>query len=113
LLGDVIASLQEIGFFVSDPYYENPDDPSGPVVIKAARGSETVTASVDLSEMVRSVWGGVEDERCKDAFFEYVDRMKDKDVEVTPTRADLRERPILKQQGAKDLPRSAGRQAGA
>jgi hypothetical protein len=106
LLADVLASLQEIGFFVSDPQFENPNNPAGPVLIKATRGSEVISASVDLSDTVRSTWDGVAGEHCKDAFFEYVDQMKARGIEVKPTRADLQDRPELKQKGARSLPRS-------
>lgn len=106
LLSDVIESLQEIGFFVSDPQFENPSDPAGPVSIKATRGGEEISASIDLSDTVRSTWDGVSGEHCKDAFFEYVDQMKARGIEVKPTRADLQDRPELKQKGARSLPRS-------
>lgn len=106
LLSDVLASLQEIGFFVSDPQFENPNDPAGPVSIKATRGSEEISASIDLSDSVRSTWDGVSGEHCKDAFFEYVDQMKARGIEVKPTRADLQDRPELKQKGARSLPNS-------
>lgn len=106
LLVDVLASLQEIGFFVSDPQFENPNDPAGPVSIKATRGSEVISASIDLSDMVRSTWNGVAGEHCKNAFFEYVDQMKARGIEVKPTRADLQDRPVLKQKGARSLPSS-------
>ena len=106
LLGDILSSLQEIGFFVSDPQYEDPNDPAGAVIIKATRGSEEVTASVDLSDMVRTVWNGVADEKCKDSFFQYIDQMSNKGIEITATRPDLQSRPILKQAGARELPRT-------
>ena len=104
--------MKEIGFFVHDPQYENPADPTGPVIIKAVRGDEEVTTSVDLSETIKSVWNGLADERCKDSFFDYVEQMKAKGVEVKPHREDLRDRPILKQKGANELPRSATREKG-
>lgn len=106
LLNDIIASLKEIGFFVYDPHYEKPQDPSGPVIIKAVRGDEEMTASVDLSETVKSVWNGIADDRCKESFFDYVDQMKSRGVDVKAQRDDLRERPILKRKGANELPRS-------
>jgi hypothetical protein len=112
LLADIIASFKEIGFHVSDPFFEHPDDPTGPAILKATCGSETVTASIDLGTTVRSVWDGVESEQCKDAFFAYVDRMKHRGVEVEPERADLRERPKLLQKGANELPRTQSSSAG-
>lgn len=110
MLLHVMDSLKEIGFFVGDPAYADPNDPSGPVLVKATRGSEVMNASIDLSQVVRSVWDGLEDEHCKASFFEYVDQLKTRGVEVQAERADLRAPPILKQQGAKDLPR--GQQIG-
>lgn len=110
LLRDVMDSLKEIGFFVGDPAYADPSDPAGPVLVKATRGPEVMTASIDLSQMVHSVWDGLEDEHCKASFFEYVERMKTRGVEVQAERADLRHPPMLKRQGAKDLPR--GQQIG-
>jgi len=112
LLTDIIASFKEIGFHVGDPFFEHPDDPTGPVILKATCGSETVTASIDLGTTVRSVWDGVETEQCKDAFFDYVDRMKQRGIDVDPERADLRERPKLLQKGANELPRSQSSTAG-
>lgn len=112
LLADILKSLQEIGFFVSDPIYENPNDPAGPVLIKATRGTEEVNASVDLSDVVRTVWNGIPDEKCKDSFFQYVDQLGKKDLVIKPVRADLQERPILKQSGARELPRSTSREEG-
>lgn len=110
LLRDVIDSFKEIGFFVGDPQYADPNDPAGPVLVKATRGSEVMTASIDLSQMVRSMWDGLQDEHCKASFFEYVERMKARGIEIEPEREDLRQPPMLKQQGAKELPR--GQQIG-
>lgn len=104
LLSDVIESLKKIGFFVSDPQYENDANPTGPVIIKATRSGEEMTASIDLSETVRSVWNGIADEKCKSSFFEYVDEMGKKGIEVKPLRNDLRSRPQLRQKGAKSIP---------
>jgi hypothetical protein len=106
LLQDVMASLKEIGFFVDDPRYANPQDPAGPVIVRAVRGDEEMTASIDLSETVKSVWDGIADERCKESFFQYVDQMKARGVEVKPERDDLQNRPTLKQKSANELPRS-------
>lgn len=105
LLRDVMDSLKEIGFFVGDPTYAIADDPAGPVLLKATRGPEMMTASIDLSQAVHSVWDGQEDEHCKATFFEYVERMKARGVDVDAERSDLQEPPRLKQQGAKELPR--------
>lgn len=112
LLADIIGSLKEIGFFVSDPYYQDPGNPVGPVVVKAARGGEEMTASVDLSETVKSVWKGWEDVHCKSAFWDYIERMKQRGVEITADRPDLRQRPILRQKGALDLPQDRAERAG-
>ncbi len=106
LLADVVSSLQEIGFFVSDPQFENPSDPAGPVLVKATRGREEVAATVDLTDTIRSTWNGIGEEHCKDAFFQYVDQMQAKGIEIKPTRADLQDRPKLKQKGARSLPNS-------
>lgn len=113
LLSDILKSWQEIGFFVSDPEYENPNDPGGPVIIKATRGSEQVLASVDLSDTVRTIWNGMADETCKESFFQYVDQMSNKGVEIKPTRPDLQSRPVLKQAGARELPRTKLRGKGS
>jgi hypothetical protein len=107
LLTDVIQSMKEIGYFVSDPYFADPSNPGSSVILKAVCGSQVVTTSVDLSSMVKSVWDGQEHEGCKDVFFNYVDAMKSRGVEVEPERSDLRERPVLKQKGANELPRSS------
>ena len=112
LLRDVIASLQEIGYFVSDPQLADPNDPAGPVVLKATCGSETVTTTVDLSDAIKSVWDGQELEHCKGTFFDYMDAMKARGVSVEPERADLRERPILKQKGMNELPTSGNHTEG-
>lgn len=104
LLQDMIASLQQIGFFVSDPVLENPADPAGLVRLTASRGSENVTASIDLAETVQSIWNGIEAENCKSTFFQYVDQMKSRGLEVQPDRDDLRDRPALKQKGEMVIP---------
>lgn len=106
LLTDIIQSMKEIGYFVSDPYFVDPDDPTSSVVLKATCGSQVITTAVDLRSMVKSIWDGQEHEGCKEAFFDYVDAMKLRGVEVDPEREDLRERPVLKQKGANELPRS-------
>jgi hypothetical protein len=106
LLSDVVESLQEIGFFVGDPQFEDPNNPAGPVSLKATRGSEEISASIDLTDTVRSTWDGEAGEHCKQAFFQYVDQMKSRGIEVKPTRADLQDRPELKQKGARSLPSS-------
>lgn len=112
LLRDVIASMQGLGYFVSDPQFADPSDPSSPVVLKAVCGSEVVTTTVDLSSMVKSVWDGQEHEHCKGEFHDFMEAMKSRGVEVTPEREDLRRRPVLKQKGANELPRSTDRAAG-
>ena len=112
LLADVMASLKEIGFHVDDPFFERPDDPTGPVVLKATLGTEQVVAHVDLGDHVRTVWDGVEADHCRGTFFDYMDRMKSRGVDVTPDRADLRERPALLSKSANELPRSAAQGAG-
>lgn len=104
LLRDVVSSLEEIGFFVADPYFENADNPAGAVIVRATRGSETMTASIDLSDTIKSVWDGIPDETCKEAFFDYVEGMARKGVKIEPLRADLHSRPALLRKGAKDLP---------
>jgi len=105
LLADMISSLQETGFFVSDPQYEDSANPCGAVILRATRGGQSVVASIDLTDTIKSVWNGIEDNQCKDAFFRYVDQMKLKGVVVEPERADLRDRPQLLQVDAKLLPR--------
>ncbi len=106
LLADIIASLKEIGFSVNDPKFENDADPGGVVVLVATRGRERMEASVDLSDEIRSTWDHVSGEHCKTAFFEYIDAMGKKGLEIKPHRDDLQSRPIQRQKGAKDLPRS-------
>ena len=112
LLRDIIDSLKDVGFYVSDPRDEDPSDPMGPVIVRAARGSEEMTASVDLAETVKSTWKGLSEEHGKSAFFDYVDRMKDRGVEVTAACPDMQHRPILRQKGAIDLPQSGAGRAG-
>jgi hypothetical protein len=104
LIRDVVSSLEEIGFFVADPYFESADTPCGPVIVRAVRGSESMTASIDLSDTIKSVWDGIPDETCKDAFFGYLEKMGQKGVTIEPFRADLQIPPILLRKGAKDLP---------
>lgn len=112
ILRDVIDSLKEIGFFVADPEFEVAHDPLGRVLVKAVRGGEEMTAAIDLTKTIRSNWNGLEQEQCHSAFFDYVDRMQAKGVTVKAHRTDLRQRPVLKQQGAQELPRSTKNQRG-
>lgn len=114
LIRDVIESMKEMGYFVSDPYLADPSDPSTPAILKATCGSEVVTTSIDLTSTVKSIWDGQEHEHCKNSFFDFMKSMKSHGVSITPEREDLRERPVLKQQDANELPRSepGGRQAG-
>lgn len=112
LLADVIASLQEIGFFVSDPQYQDARDPAGAVIVKATRGSESISTVVDLSETVRTTWNGQTDEGCAESFFDYVDRMNQKGVGISALRDDLRARPKLREAGAKELPDTSQRHQG-
>lgn len=105
LLQDIIQSLQEIGYFVKDPILSDPADPTGPVLVTAIRGEEEMVATVDFSETIRSIWNGSETDHCKYAFFEYLDRMKTRGIDVSTKRTDLQVRPKLRQKGAKQLPR--------
>lgn len=105
LLLDIMSSLQENGYFVKDPVLSNPADPAGPVLVTAIRGDEEMQATVDFSDTIHSVWNGSEVDHCKYAFFDYVDSMKARGIDVSTTRDDLQERPKLKQKGAKELPR--------
>lgn len=89
LLRDIIDSMKEIGFFVADPRFERPDDPCAPVIVVARRGSEEMTASVDLSNAVQSTWDGITESGCRDGFFAFVERMKARHASVAPTRPDL------------------------
>lgn len=104
ILADIVSSLQEIGFFVADPQYEDCDNPAGAVLVRATRGNETMTASVDLSDTIKSIWNGVADKKCKDAFFSYVESMSKRGIAVDPLRSDLQDRPTLLEKGAKELP---------
>ncbi len=106
---DIIASLKEIGFVVTDPQFADPQDPGGDVLLVATKGSERMEARIDLSDEIRSTWDNVTEEHCKTSFFDYVDAMASKGITVSPEREDLRLRPISRQQGAKDLPKSEQR----
>ena len=105
LIGDIIASLKEVGFVVNDPIFRDINDPTSGVVLVASRGNERMVADIDLSDEIRSTWDNVSNEHCRTGFFAYVDAMSKKGVEVNPHREDLRQRPIRIQKGAKDLPR--------
>ncbi|WP_146590814.1 hypothetical protein [Posidoniimonas polymericola] len=113
LLRDIIDSLKEVGFFVADPYFENESQPEGDVVIQARRAGEEVVAKVNLTDEVKSVWSGIEGEHCKTAFHDYVESMASRGANVSPTRADLRERPISIRKGAKDIPRGEEHERGS
>ncbi|EMI24607.1 hypothetical protein [Rhodopirellula europaea] len=102
VMSDIIGSLKEIGFFVQDPSYADPDRPDGAVIIRASRGDQTMMTEVDLDKTVRSDWQGIHGEYCTDGFFEYVKAMSDRGVEITPNDPALK--PRLLQEGAKDLP---------
>ncbi len=112
LLKNIMDSLKEVGFYVTNPSYTDEKNPESAVVIKASKGGEEMTTWVDLSEHVRSHWKESEQAGCKESFFEFVDAMKNHGVEITPDRADLQDRPQLKQKGAKDLPSSKQNQRG-
>lgn len=89
LLRDVIDSMKDIGFYVSDPQFEQPDDPSAPVILLARRGKEEMVASVDLSNAIQSTWNGITETGCRESFFEFVDKMRVRQAVVVPTRTDL------------------------
>lgn len=104
LLANIMDSLKGVGFFVADPEYSDKSDPTGPVIVRASKGGEEMTTWVDLTQSIRSHWDQAEGEHCKESFFEYVDQMKKHGIDVQAKRADLQERPILRRQGARDLP---------
>ncbi len=104
VLRDIVDSLKEVGFFVQDPEFVNPDEPQGTVIVRANRGDQIMTAEVDLNEVVRSDWQGVDGEYCTNAFFDYVKALNEKGVSVDPVSPALK--PNLKRKGAKDLPGS-------
>ncbi|MDZ4848902.1 MAG: hypothetical protein SGI77_06385 [Pirellulaceae bacterium] len=106
ILASIIASLKEIGFVVRDPYYEDAAQPDQPVHVHASRGTEFMKATIDLDQEIRSVWNDIEAEHCKSTFFSYIDAMEAKGLEVKPKTDGLENRPILKQRGAKSLPKS-------
>ena len=107
LLQATIESLKSLGFVVSDPQYENLQNPLGPVVLSATRGPERVYISVPLAGEVQSQWNGIPDESCADGFLTYLDKLKEKGFECEPTRQDLQNRPRLIKKGEKALPRSS------
>ncbi len=111
LLAAVIASFHEIGFHVDEPFFEQPGNPAGAVVLKASSGSDTVESTIDLSDHIRTVWGGAESDHCKDSFFDFARKMKDRGLDVKADRADLQDRPTLLQKSANELPQ-AGRAGG-
>lgn len=102
VMSDIIASLKEIGFFVQDPEYADAERPDAAVIIRASRGDQTLTTEIELDRKVRSDWQGVHGEYCTEGFFEYVQAMNDRGVEINPDNPDLK--PRLLQKGAKDLP---------
>jgi hypothetical protein len=110
VMTDVIDSLKEIGFFVQDPEFADPTDPTGAVIIRANRGNQGLTTSISLDQKVESDWQGVHGEYCTGGFFEFVNAMDDRGVIITPEDPNLK--PMLLQKGAKDLPDSRSRSAG-
>lgn len=103
----ILESFHAIGFFTELATSENPADPAQPVTIVARKGTEEVTVSLPLGDApVQSRWQGQTDERCVDSFFDYVEQMGHRGMKCRPARADLADRPRLRQAGRKDLPRS-------
>lgn len=109
VLGDIIQSLKEVGFFVDDPEYADPNSPDGAVIVRASRADQVMTAEVGLDQQVRSDWQGIGGEYCTSAFFDYVKAMNDKGIDVTPHDPNLK--PILIEKGEKDLPGSGQHRA--
>lgn len=110
VLSDIIDSLKEIGFFVQNPEFADPNHPEGAVIIRANRGNQNLTTSVSLDQKVESDWQGVHGEFCTGGFFEYVQAMNDRGVQITPNDPNLK--PKLLQKGAKDLPGGQQKAAG-
>ncbi len=102
VMTDIIDALKEIGFFVQEPEFANPNDPSGAVIIRANRGNQSLSTSISLDQKVESDWQGVHGEYCTGGFFEFVQAMDDKGLIVTPNDPNLK--PRLLQKGAKNLP---------
>lgn len=113
LLSTTIDALKSLGFFVSDPEFANAADPFGNVILTATRGAERVVLSVPIQGDVQSDWQGVAEGRCKDGFFEFLDKLEEGGFPCKPTRPDLQQRPILIQKGAKSLPGERGTERNA
>ncbi|PAY16349.1 hypothetical protein CKO51_27235 [Rhodopirellula sp. SM50] len=111
VMADIIDSLKEIGFFVQNPEFSDPDRPEGTVIIRANRGDQIMTAEVDLDKTVQSDWQGVHGAYCTDAFFDYVTAMGNRGIEITPDSPDLK--PKLLEKDALDLPSNDQRSRGA
>jgi hypothetical protein len=110
VMTDVIDSLKEIGFFVQDPEFADPENPAGAVIIRANRGNQSLCTSISLDQKVESDWQGVHGEYCTDGFFEFVQAMDDRGVIITPNDFNLK--PRLLKKGAKDLPDGRQKSAG-
>lgn len=103
----IVESFHATGFFTDLAAGEDPADPARPVTIVARKGGEEVTVSLPLGDApVQTMWEGQLGERCVDEFLDYVEEMGRRGVTCRPTRADIADRPRLRQAGQKDLPRS-------
>jgi hypothetical protein len=110
VMTDVIDSLKEIGFFVQDPEFADPNDPAGAVIIRANRGNQNLSTSISLDQKVESDWQGVHGEYCTGGFFEFVQSMDDRGVKITPDDSNLK--PRLLKKGAKEFPDARQQSAG-
>ncbi len=110
VMADVMDSLKEIGFFVQNPEFADPNDPTGAVIIRANRGNQNLETSISLDQKVESDWQGVHGEYCTGGFFEFVQAMDNRGVIVVPNDSNLM--PKLLQKGAKNIPNSHQQSAG-
>ena len=103
----IIDSFHATGFFTDIVNPGDTTDVTKPVTIVAKKGAEEVTVSLPLGDgAVQSRWAGQTDERCVGSFLDYVAQMGKRGMECRPERRDLADRPILRQAGRKELPRS-------
>ena len=103
----IIDSFHATGFFTDIVNAGDTTDVTKPVMIVARKGAEEVTVSLPLGDTaVQSRWAGQTDERCVGSFLDYLAQMGKRGMECRPERPDLAARPILRQAGRKELPRS-------
>ena len=107
LLKAINESLQAAGYFTDPPVVPDGGGAAGPVTLVAHKAGKEVTVLVPMGEgLIKSVWDGFAGEHCVDSFIDYVEEMRKRGLSVNPARADIADRPRLREAGRKDLPRS-------